>query len=313
MGNDLRALAKDKDGTHINIENHEFIDDLELFDLSKEEAEIYLLLLKNKVMIAGDINKHLIDTSRTHVYNFLTRLEKSGWVHVNRATKPQTYNPMPPAEVLAKKVVEKRKLLSEQLEDLNQLEEKVLPDLLTKLNAIHHDNSVINIPIQFKPMIYDYFKDNPSVRIEYTHSPVNINPWLNLFFLSCTFHGFFISWHKKPISDEYSLHLYEFESPLTKTHLELANKVMELQANDMTTLLTEREGITEIKPLGKEMVKVDGFSLTQETIAYRKSELNCQALIIHPWKLNSNTIAFFYSNKKENGMKFLEWIIKKVR
>ncbi len=294
------------------VEQTELIEDLVEFDLSKEEAEVYLCLLRNKVMKVREINQAIPYVQRTNLYNLLGRLHDNDWVHINETTKPKTYNPMPPDEVLAKKIEERRKQLTEQLDDLNQLEEKVLPDLLGKLNAIHHNNSVTNIPVQFKPIIYDYFKDNPSVRIEYSHNAININPWLNLFFLSCTFHGFFISWHKKPISDEYSLHLYEFEDPVTTTHLELANKVMELQASDMTILLTEREGINQIEPLEKGQIQVNGFELTQETIAYRKNEMDYQALIIHPWKINTHTIAFFYSNKKENGLKLLNWIIKKV-
>lgn len=294
-------------------DHNNLINDLQQFDLSKEEAEIYLCLLKNKVMTVREINQSIPHIQRTYLYNFLDKLENSEWVHINRASKPQTFNPYPPSEVLAKRLEQKRTSLLNQLEEINHLEEKTLPNLLNNLNMIHQENSLKHIPIEYKSIITDFFENNPSVRIEYTHRPLSINPWLNFFFVSCVFHGFFISWHKKPISDEYSIHFYEFEQPVTKAHLELANKVLELQATDMITLLTEREGIEQMQPLEQEKVKLNGFRLTQETFAYKKNEIELEALIIHPWKLNKNTIAFFYSNKKENGMKLLEWIIKKVK
>ncbi len=298
-------------GTDLDIvtEQNNLINDLQQLDLSKEEAEIYLLLLKNKIMTAGDINKFLPHIQRTYVYNFLTKLKNNGWVHINQATTPQTYNPYPPDEILAKKILEKRNLLITQLESLNQLEEKILP----RLNEIHQSNSLKNIPIQFKSVITEFFEDNPSVRIEYTHNPLSINPWLNFFFVSCIFHGFFISWNKQPISDEYSIHFYEFENPITQAHLDLAKKVMELQAGDMRRLLTEREGIELIEPLTQRSLKINGFELVEETIVYQKNENIYEALIIHPWKINKNTIAFFYSNKKEIGTKLLEWIIKNTK
>ncbi|MHA1131636.1 MAG: helix-turn-helix domain-containing protein [Candidatus Helarchaeota archaeon] len=313
MGNDLKVITKKKNGTTNIMDTNGFINDLQFFDLSKEEAEIYTLLLRNKIMIAGDINKYLIDTGRTHVYNILSRLEKSGWIHVNRATKPQTYNPIPPAEILAEKLIEKRNVLLERLDEVNQFEEKSLPKLLRGLNSLHQQNSLKYIPIQYQSIITEYFENNPSVRIEYIHKPSNINPYLNFFFLTCVFHGFFISWHKKPISDEYSIHFYDFEHPISNTHLELAEKFLEVQGNEMIALLTEREEIEQIKPVEQKNIKINGMVIAEETISYKKGGRQYYALITHPWKLNKTTIAFFYANKRENGIKFLEWIIKRMK
>jgi len=295
------------------IDQNNLINDLQQFDLSREEAEIYLCLLKNKVMTVREINQSIPHIQRTYLYNFLDKLENSEWVHINRASKPQTFNPYPPSEVLAKRLEQKRASLINQLEVVEHLEKATLPNLLNSLNRIHQENSLKHIPIQYKSIITDFFEDNPSVRIEYTNNSQNINPWLNFFFVSCIFHGFFISWHKKPVSDEYSIHFYEFEQPITKTLLDLSNKVLELQAADMITLLTEREGIEQMQVMEQESIKVNGFKLNSEIFSYRKSDNELEALIIHPWKLKKNTIAFFYSNKKENGMKLLEWIIKKVK
>ncbi len=289
------------------------ISDLQQFDLSKEEAEIYLCLLKNKVMTVREINQSIPHIQRTYLYNFLDKLENSEWVHINRASKPQTFNPYPPSEVLAKKLEQKRRILLNQLEEVNYLEENTLPSLLDNLNAIHQENSLKHVPLEYKSIITEFFENNPAVRIEYSHNSQSINPWLNFFFVSCVFQGFFISWSKKPVSDEYSLHIYEFEQPVTKAHLDLANKVLELQAADMITLLTEREGLEQMQASEQESIKLNGSKLAQEIFTYKKGENELEALIIHPWKLNKNTIAFFYSNKKENGIKLLEWIIKKVK
>ena len=243
-----------------SINKNNLINELQQFDLSKEEAEIYLCLLKNKVMTVREINQSIPHIQRTYLYNFLDKLNDD-WVHINRATKPQTFNPRPPEEILIEKITQKRSILLNQLEDLDRLEKTILPNLLNRLNDIHQKNSLKQIPTQYKPIITEFFKNNPSIRIEYTHSPPNINPYLNLFFVSCVFHGFFISWHKKPISDEYSIHIYEFERPITKTHLDLANKILELQASDMITLLTEREGIEQVQPIERNAFKINNFEL----------------------------------------------------
>ena len=295
------------------INQNDLITDLQHFDLSKEEAEIYLCLLKNKVMTVREINQSIPYIQRTYLYNFLDKMNNNEWVHINQATKPQTFNPIPPGEILAKKLKQKRAILLQQLEEINHLEKTVLPKLLKQLNTIHQQNSLKHVPVQYQPIITEFFENNPSIRIEYINRSSNINPYLNFFFVSCTFHGFFISWHKKPISDEYSIHFYEFEQPITKTHLELANNILELQGNEMMTLLTEREGIYETKTIAENSTKIDGVEVTQVTISYKKEGTEYHALITHPWKLNKNTIAFFYANQKEKGLKLLEWIIKKIK
>ncbi|MHA1266696.1 MAG: helix-turn-helix domain-containing protein [Candidatus Helarchaeota archaeon] len=298
--------------TDIEIDQNHLIEQLQRFELSKEEAEIYLCLLKNKTMTVREINQSIPYIQRTYLYNFLDKLHNNEWVHINRASKPTTFSPYPPSEVLAKKIEQRRSILSEQLEALDHLEAKVLPELLQKLNLIHQQNSLKQIPLEYKSIIIDFFKNNPSVRVEYIHHPLSSNPYLNFFFLPCIFHGFFISWHKKPISDEYAVHFYEFEQAITKKHLEFAYKILELQLEDMMTLVTEREVVEKVQWNTRESIEINGITVIQETFSYVKNGSTYNASIIHPWKLSTRIIAFLFANQKRKGIELLKWIIEKL-
>ncbi|TFG04474.1 MAG: hypothetical protein EU536_04575 [Promethearchaeota archaeon] len=296
----------------LEIEDSQLIRNLQQFELSKEEAEIYLCLLRNKTMTVREINQSIPHIQRTYLYNYLDKLNSNEWVHINKASKPNTFNPYPPGEVLAKKIAQRRIELSEHLNTLNALEEKIFPTLLQNLNIIHQKNSLKEVPLKYRSIISDFFENNPSVRIEYTHLPLNINPYLNFFFMPCIFHGFFISWHKKPISDEYAIHFYEFEQPVTKKHLEFANRILELQASDMITLVTEREIVDQVQRMTPKTMSRNGFELIEEVFAYLKNGTTYEALIIHPWKLNKTTIAFLFANQKDKGIRLLNWIIQQA-
>ena len=89
----------------MGISTEEAIEALMEFGLSKEEAEIYLLLVENQSMTVRELNQKTPSIQRTYLYNFLDKLARNGWVHIDTLTKPQSYNPYDVD--LEEKVIEK--------------------------------------------------------------------------------------------------------------------------------------------------------------------------------------------------------------
>ncbi|MHA1145658.1 MAG: helix-turn-helix domain-containing protein [Candidatus Helarchaeota archaeon] len=297
-----------------SLDRDELIEQLMKFDLSREEAEIYLLLLEYKSMIVRDLNKKIPQIQRTYLYNYLDKLSRSGWVHINTVTKPQSYNPYTPEEVLLRRIEEKKEEIKKIKEDFDELMNDVYPDLLKKLNSLYL-GSWNNISSNYIALFKEYFKDLP-IRVENAIIEPHSNPYLNFFLPVCNFHGFFIAHHKKPISDEYLVHFYEFEtSDFFKESFEFLELIFSYRVKEMVRILARRESLKEIMAPVPRTRNIEGLKINIEDIRYQKGESELTAFLVHPFLINkrNNILMFMFANKKKNGEKLLEWIIKRFK
>lgn len=300
-------------GKKDSFDKEYLIEQLMKFDLSRDEAEIYLLLLENKNMIVRDLNTKIPHIQRTYLYNYLDKLAQNGFVHINTITKPQSYNPYTPQEVLSKLIEEKKRELSKREKDLKELESKIYPKLLEQLNTLFM-SSWADVSSHFKEILVEYFKDLP-VRVEDTNIQAHANPYLSFFLPSSNFHGFFIAHHKKPISDEYVVHFYEFDSPQTlKNSEKFLNEVFLYKREEMAQILGQRESLKELHDPVQITREIKNTKVTIETMDYKKGESELTAFLVHPFVVptRENVLVFVFTNKKENGEIFLEWLIERL-
>ncbi len=297
-------------------EDDQLIEWLQLFDLSREEAKIYLALLRYKNLIVSELNSKIDfdkkDASRTYIYSFLRRMEGK-WVHMQeRRRKSSCYNPYPPKEILAEILQQKHK----QQEDL----EKLCPVLIEKLEKIHQEHTWDDIPPIAKRYVESvdirgYFK-NDSIRIETYELNEPDNPYLNLGLGD--FSGFHVFRHKHTGTEDFILAVNQFDSEETLQHRkDLMSKLLQMKVEELSSEKIKDKTIDLFEPEKADTITIDGHIINRFRFRYRNpkySEDIIEGVYFSFIPKNSpNVFVSLYANIYTNAEALLKWILKRSK
>ena len=296
----------------MGISNEEAIEALMEFGLSKEEAEIYLILVKNQSMTVRELNQKTPSIQRTYLYNFLDKLARNGWVHIDTLTKPQSYNPYDVD--LEEKLKEKEDEILKQQDEFKNFKEKTFPSLKKYLNNIFEQSSLKKITTPYKEYFQEFFK-NEKIRVDYSTYQTNQNPFLGFLLMDCEFHGFHLFHHMKPMSTEHVIHFYIFpDKNLLKDSQKVILELLNWRREEIIKFSTEKGNEIQIDKTKKESRTIAGKKITLEIIPFIDKETNYNSILIYPFVLNEaeNIIYFQFSNKEEKGLELLNWLLHKI-
>ena len=297
-------------------EDDQLIEWLQLFDLSREEAKIYLTLLRYKNMIVSELNAKIDfdkkDASRTYIYSFLRRMEGK-WVHIQeRRRKSSCYNPYPPREILTE-ILEEKKKRQQELENL-------FPILVEKLEKIHQEHTWDDIPPIAKRYVESvdikgYFK-NDTIRIETYELNEPDNPYLNLGLGD--FSGFHVFRHKHTGTEDFIIAINQFDSEETLKHRkEFMYKLLEMKVEELSTYMRKRGVIDLFEPKPPDVITIEGHKVNRFRFNYRNpkySEEIIEGVYFSFIPNNSpNVFVSLYANIYANAEALLKWILKRSK
>jgi sugar-specific transcriptional regulator TrmB len=120
-------VTREVDSMTKNTLSEKLIKELESFDLTGNEAKVYLALLQYKKASAHAIAK-LSGAPRQEVYRVLPRLEKLGMVEVI-IDRPTKFLAIDPGEVLSELIERQQKILTERISDLRNRKSRLETEL----------------------------------------------------------------------------------------------------------------------------------------------------------------------------------------
>jgi hypothetical protein len=297
-------------------EDDQLIEWLQLFDLSREEAKIYLALLRYKNLIVSELNSKIDfdkkDASRTYIYSFLRRMEGK-WVHMQeRRRKSSCYNPYPPREILAE-VLEQKK---QQQLDL----EKLFPVLVNKLEKIHQEHTWDDIPPIAKRYVESvdikgYFKTD-SIRIETYELNEPDNQYLNLGLGD--FSGFHVFRHKHTGTEDFVIAVNQFDSEETLQHRkDLLSTLLQLKVQEISSQLKKGGVIDLFESKEADIITIDGHAINRFRFHYRNPKYSAEIIEgVYFSFIPKNSPSVFvsiYANIYQNAEALLKWILQRSK
>ncbi|NHI94320.1 MAG: hypothetical protein EAX96_17645 [Candidatus Lokiarchaeota archaeon] len=296
----------------MGISNEEAIEALMKFGLSKEEAEIYLLLVENQSMTVRELNQRTPSIQRTYLYNFLDKLARNGWVHIDTLTKPQSYNPYDVD--LEEKLKEKEDEIQLMQEEFDLFKKNTFPKLKNYLNSLFEKSSLKKISTPYKEYFQEFFK-NEKIRVDYTTYQTSLNPFLSFLLMNCEFHGFHIFHHTKPMSTEHVIHFYVFsDKNILKDSEKMILELLNWRKEEINKFIIEQGNIIQLENSRKEILTNSGKKINLEIIPFIDKEVIYESILVYPFILNEeeNLIYFQFSNKAEKGKELLDWLLNKI-
>jgi len=297
----------------MGISNEEAIDGLMEFGLSKEEAEIYLLLIENQSMTVRELNQQTPNIQRTYLYNFLDKLATNGWVHIDTLTKPQSYNPY--HMDLEEKLKEKEQEIKKYQKDFTIFKEKTFPQLKNYIDSLYEKSALQKITTPYKDYFKDFFKGR-KIRVDYSTYQAQGNPFLSLLLIGMEFHGFHIFHHEKPISEEHVIHFYMFSDNEILSNTEnVIGRLLEWRKQEIIKLFTKQDIKIEEAKGEKSSENIHGFDIEYEIVPFIDKGKRFESFLVYPFVLSKerSLIFFQFSNKKEKGLELLKWLLKKIK
>ncbi len=295
------------------ISNEEAIEGLMEFGLSREEAEIYLLLVENQSMTVRELNQQTPNIQRTYLYNFLDKLARNGWVHIDSLTKPQSYNPYDVD--LEEKLEEKEQEINKIQKDFISFKGKTFPKLKSYLNSLYEKSLMKKISSPYKDYFKDFFKDK-KIRVEYTTYQAKGNPFLSLLLIDVEFHGFHIFHHEKPISEEHVIHFYTFpDKEILSNSENIIGKLLDWRKQEIIKFFSKQEIKIEDTKGEKFSKNLYGFDIQYEIIPYIDKGKRFESYLVYPIVISEekSLIFFQFSNQKEKGQELLNWVLEKFQ
>ena len=308
----ISFLSNHEVDDNMGISNEEAIEGLMEFGLSKEEAEIYLLLVENQSMTVRDLNQKTPSIQRTYLYNFLDKLARNGWIHIDALTKPQSYNPYDVD--LEEKLREKEEEILNKQKEFKFFKEKTFPSLKNYLNELFEKSSLKKITTPYKDYFQEFFK-NEKIRVDYTSYKTSQNPFIGFLLMDCEFHGFHLFHHMKPMSTEHVIHFYKFpEKNILEDSEKLILELLSWRREEIVKFISEQGNIIQMDKAKRISKIIAGKKINLEIIPFVDKEVTYESILVYPFILNEteNIIYFQFSNKAEKGLELLDWLLQKV-
>ncbi|MHA1784805.1 MAG: helix-turn-helix domain-containing protein [Candidatus Helarchaeota archaeon] len=288
----------------------EAIEALMEFGLTREEAEIYILLVENQSMTVRELNQKTPSIQRTYLYNFLDKLARNGWVHIDTMVKPQCYNPYDVD--LEEKLREKEIKIREMQKKFKEFKENTFPKLKKFLNSIYESSSWKKITTPYKDYFSDFFKGE-KIRVDYTTYKSRANPFLNFLLMNFEFHGFHVFHHEKPISNEQVIHFYIFpNNEILKNSEKMIVQLLNFRRNEIIEFFDKLGNTIKRDKIKIENVEIMNHNFKREIVPYTYKGNEYKGILIHPFIFGENILVLIFSNKLEKGEELLKWLLRKL-
>ena len=297
-------------------EDEQLLSWLQLFDLSREEAKIYLALLRYKSLKVSELNSKIDfdkkDASRTYIYSFLKRMGGK-WVHLQeRRRKSSTYSPYPPREVL-EEILEQKRNQQKELE-------KLFPTIVEKLHKIHQEHTWDDIPPIAKRYVESvdikgYFKNDP-IGIETYEVIAPDNQYLTLGMGD--FSGFHVFQHKHKGTEDFVITVNQFDSEETlQRSKDLLSRLLQMKVDELSSQMLKRGVIDLYQPEPPDVIPLENHNINRFRFRYRVPRYSqdlVEGVYLSFIPNNSpNVFVSIYANIYTNAEALLKWILKRSK